>query len=522
MALSAWGRDADIKPSDNAERIVIDSVKIVTEDVFDLDRPKYDNFLFKLANQMHIVTRHTVIRRELLLGQGDVYDTALVNESIRNLRQLPYLLKTDIHLEQGPGGENIMVVTTSDKWTTVGGLSFHRTGGRDDLQVGIEENNLLGYGVFMSQDYMIVEDDRNFYQMEIADHRFWGWDLAVDFFYSDNPRAGQKLIMIGRPFYTLDQKWSGMMNYRRLKRRLDYYDREQLVARDYFDKIDILGQIDFRFGPKHIKYTLEGTYRYIDLDAGGQEIILSVPSYTLPPSTQDSLYHYGELTAGIRQIKYRVFERLNRFHKPEDINLGLDARVSYGQARKPGLKRPLYHFWEVWPQYSAAFGSHLVIAGMSRQHWYEKGKCLRKRVNYYFKYYMQYHNNHTFALGVRFLSDHLSEPAYTLYLDEDQGMRGYPAFILNGEDRLIINIENRFFSDIEILTVGIGGVAFADIGSIWSRDKKPTLEETQTALGAGLRFGISRSTQGEIIRIDCAYAPQRRDWQISVGTGQFF
>jgi hypothetical protein len=125
-------------------------------------------------------------------------------------------------------------------------------------------------------------------------------------------------------------------------------------------------------------------------------------------------------------------------------------------------------------------------------------------------------------MAVQYLSNRLEDYSYTLYLDEDHGLRGYPAYAFNGEDRLVVNIENRLFSNLEILSVGIGGVAFADIGSIWSRESDPKLNDLQTAFGAGLRFGVSRSTQGEVVRIDLAYAPNRGAWQISFGTGQYF
>ena len=107
-------------------------------------------------------------------------------------------------------------------------------------------------------------------------------------------------------------------------------------------------------------------------------------------------------------------------------------------------------------------------------------------------------------------------------MDEDNGLRGYPIYFKNGEKRVLINIENRVFSNLEILSVGLGGVVFADIGNIWSRDQSFNFENNNFAFGLGLRFGITRSTEAEIIRLDAAYAPDIKDWQISFGTGQFF
>jgi hypothetical protein len=501
---------------------IIDSVIIETENVFDLSIPSYDNFLFRLANKTHIVTRHSVIRRELLLGKGDAFDTSLVNESIRNLRSLPFLFKTEIELKRGEAGENIMVVSTSDKWTTTAGISYHRTGGRNDLQFSLEENNFLGYGVFLSNQYTILDRDRNFYQVEMTDRRFLGNNISVGAFYSDNPQAGQIMTAVARPYYSLKQRWSGEIRYSNLRRRLDYYVSEILVAQDRFVEDRLKLEFSYRFGPNHWKYYLIPIYEYLDLEAKGLNLYDPEAASNLPPPTQDSLVHFFKYTFRAHQVKFAVYNRLNRFQKPEDVNLGLDARLNYGHAFGPGLNEILYHYFSYWGQFNGSLGSNLFQIGFFQRQWVKDRARIREDINGYFKWYSRYHNNHTLVVGGAFYSIHLSDKSYTLYLDEDNGLRGYPAYIFNGEDRLIINIENRYFSDLEILSIGIGGAAFADIGNIWARDGRPTMENTHYSFGAGLRFGISRSTSGEVIRFDLAYAPKRKTWQISVGTGQFF
>lgn len=501
---------------------IIDSVIIETENVFDLSEPKYDNFLFRLANKTHIVTRHPVIRRELLLGKGDPFDTALVNESLRNLRGLPFLFKTEIELVRGEAGENIMAVTTSDKWTTTGGISYHRTGGRNDIQFSLEENNFLGYGVFLSNEFTILDRDRNFYQGELADRRFLGHNIAVNLLYSDNPRAGQVAAAVARPYYSLKQKWSLEARFSNLRRRLDYYVNEELAAQDRFAENRLQLLVSYRFGPNHWKFYFIPIYEYLDLKSRGFGLYIPEAAPNLPQPTEDSLVHFFKCTVRAHQVKFAVYNRLNRFHKPEDVNLGLDARFDYGRAFGHAIKETLYHYLSYWSQFNASLGSGLFQVGLYQRQWIRNRARIREDINCFFKFYSRYHNNHTFVVGGRFYSIHLDDKSYTLYLDEDNGLRGYPVYIFNGEDRLIINLENRFFSDLEILSIGIGGAAFADIGNIWARDGRPTLDGTHYSFGAGLRFGISRSTSGEVIRLDLAYAPKRKTWQISVGTGQFF
>lgn len=508
---------------------VIDSVEIITGNVFDLSGPDNGNFLYRLANKTHVVTRTSVIRRELLLGQGDIFDTALVNESIRNLRQIDFLLEAEIDLKKGDDGESIMVVRTTDKWTTTGGLSYHHGGGKNDLQIGIKEANLLGYGIFMAHDFFVLEDDRNFYQGEVRDNHFLGNNLSVGIKYSDNPKLGQLTLKVERPFYNLAQKLGVAFGYSKTNRRVDYY-RQVLTARDRFRGYDVYMAGQYRVGPRHIKYYFRLQYNYKEARAdqriyysesgmSPEEIDLAL---NLPETAIDSIIHNFQISTQVHQVRYASYKRLSRFYKPEDVNLGYNAVVVFGIANEPGFRRLHYYYMQLESRYTMGIKSLLLSVNVLTSQWVKDDFVIRRRLSLNFKGYSRYHSNHTFVAGVKYLSDRLDNGADLLFLDEDHGLRGFPAFAFSGGNRIIINLENRYFSDIEILSVGLGGVIFTDIGNIWSRGEKLSIDNTRTTVGAGLRFGISRSSQAEVIRIDFGYAPEKPGWRITFGTRQFF
>ncbi len=526
---SAWSQSSTIDPKNSDP--IIDSIEIIAENVFDLSQSEYDNFLFRLANATHFVTRHTVIRRELLVRQGDRFDTSLVQESLRNLRKLPYFLKSEIEFVQGESGQNILKVTTSDKWTTAGGVSYHRSGGRSDIQIGIEEKNLFGYGMFMSHDYFVLDHDRNFYQGQVGDRRFLGRNFSLNLTFSDNPRAGRKSIIFSRPFYSLSQKHAFETNFTKHRTRIDYYDESKLgqeavlVAQDQTSdtKLYLLNQ--YRVGGDKVKYYFTSTYSYLELKAKERVFLIDntlIDTTLLPQVPSDSLYHALNLSLRVRQINFSRYRRLNRFFKTEDYNLGFDGSVSIGWGRSHKLRETVYTYFSVRPQYLIGSDSRLFIFQYIFEQWNRSEDILRHRTIIKFKGYQRLNRYNTFVIGAQFLSDRLIDPSGILYLDEDHGLRGYPAYSFNGEERLVINIENRIFSDIEIMTIGLGGAIFADLGNIWSRYQDPRLTNTSVSFGAGFRFGISRSSQAEVIRFDLAYAYQLKSWQISIGTGQYF
>ena len=75
---------------------VIGEVRIINNDIFDLDDPREDNFLFRLANKLHIVTRPEVIRQSLLFSSGERLSVQKIEESERLLRRNRYLYDVEI------------------------------------------------------------------------------------------------------------------------------------------------------------------------------------------------------------------------------------------------------------------------------------------------------------------------------------------------------------------------------------------------------------------------------------------
>ena len=56
----------------------IGQIHVVTEDIFDLTDPRENNFLYRLANKIHINTRPEVIRRQLLFESGQPVSVRLI------------------------------------------------------------------------------------------------------------------------------------------------------------------------------------------------------------------------------------------------------------------------------------------------------------------------------------------------------------------------------------------------------------------------------------------------------------
>ncbi len=145
--LNVWGTaDAD-SAFPLIRSIQIDHRPVFTDDErLELPLLGDQTLIFRAANLLHIDTKEEVIRRELLLREGDPADPFLIEESERNLRGLSFIRAVKIVSTPAPEGQVDLVVQTQDTWTTQPRASFTVGGGSSRSAFGIVESNVLGYG----------------------------------------------------------------------------------------------------------------------------------------------------------------------------------------------------------------------------------------------------------------------------------------------------------------------------------------------------------------------------------------
>ena len=133
---------AMLAPRLHAQAPVIDTVIVITHDVFDAEEASR-NTAFAIANALRFKTRPQVVRRELLFRPGQPYDSARVAESERNLRRLGLFRQVTIDTTR-LNGKLAAVVETRDGWTTELQFNARSTGGEFTWSAGLEERDFLG------------------------------------------------------------------------------------------------------------------------------------------------------------------------------------------------------------------------------------------------------------------------------------------------------------------------------------------------------------------------------------------
>jgi len=125
---------------------IIGEIRIVADDVFNLDDPAENNWLFRLANRVHIQTRPDVIRNQLLFRSGEKLVAQRVLETERLLRGNRYLYQASIRPVEWRDGVVDLEVRTRDSWTLQFGASLESAGGTTTSGARSSEYNLFGTG----------------------------------------------------------------------------------------------------------------------------------------------------------------------------------------------------------------------------------------------------------------------------------------------------------------------------------------------------------------------------------------
>ncbi len=211
-ALTARGLQIDPAP----EGKTVGTVFVTNQEVFS---PR-DSF-FRLFNILHRTTREHFIGREILLYPGQVYDQALVDETMRNLRD-PSLSSVVVVLpvrSTKPGQVDLLVVTR-DVWSLRLNTDFEFFGGRLNYFTGsLSENNLLGWrkhaALVFVMDQGAMSLGPTFTDPNIVGTRLYLSASANAIFGRDSHAAegSSSALSFGYPIFSLASRWGASANF---------------------------------------------------------------------------------------------------------------------------------------------------------------------------------------------------------------------------------------------------------------------------------------------------------------------
>jgi len=510
------------------EGVRIGTITIDNRNIFDSANPAESHWIYRLANIIHFPTKKRVIQRELLFKTGDPYDPRLVEETARNLRKYPFLAKVVVETSPPENGVVNVKFITKDSWTTSPQLNFHRSGGQNTEEVGLQESNVLGYGKLMSAAYEKGGKDQfgrgNIHRtFTYADPQFLGKRFQFNGGVLQKSDGNHYGASISKPFYATIAPVSAKVS--------SFSNEDEIPV--YVNSVEV-GQFRRRHLESQISYgrsihSSPSLVRQVVLFEKQETFDISPISdnvTSLIPQERD-LTIFG--VVGNWQIVDFIKERhINKVDRVEDFNMGPEATLEMGVGKNwrgnrslaffPNFDGKIGHSWSPgnFTTYESKYESSYLNHAFNNKIWSNIGQ-------YFFRGLPQ----ETLMLRARYDWGGNLDQDQLLFLGEENGLHGYKNNQFVGERRVLFNCEDRiFFVDDYLRLVSLGAVAFFDSGFVWPEGSPQSLGDLKSSVGLGFRFAFSRSSANIPIRFDLAYAlngnEQNSRWVLSVRSETMF
>ena len=494
-------------PSDAAleERgAVISQIEFEILDVFDPRHPKERNWLFRTANTLHLTTRKRVIQRLLLFREGDLYTARAVAESERLLRSADYLFDARIIPVAYEDNRVRVRVVTRDVWTLQAGVSFGRSGGENTFRFGLSDSNILGFGKEITLQRS-DDVDRTSVLYRYRDPNLGGTRWRMLLGYQDNSDGFQRRLDIGRPFFSLDTRWSTDVGVLTFDRTDSLYTLGEI--RDRFRHVEEFYEAGAGFSRGVVRgatrrWTAGLTYDRDEFGtAQGYE-----PS---PAQPDDRVLVYPWIGFQYTEDEYATFRNLDRIERTEDLHFGYDISVRLGWAsRSFGADRDQALLSAFLATGFVPGPGQSVLVGARGSGRFGRDGNENVLLGASARYDVRTFGRHDFHVAAAVdVADNL-DGENQLLLGGDNGLRGYPLRYQEGDRRYLISLEQRFYTPWQILRlVNLGAAIFFDAGEAWFAGPGGDAFELGLLrdVGFGLRVASARSSRGSMVHVDLAF-----------------
>ena len=278
------------------------------------------------TNHLHSNTRISTVNNYLLFRKGEAYNAQKLYESERLLRQMNFVNRVNISVENSSSDSVDVAVKVLDSWSLKPRLSYSGS----KIGLGVTEENLLGLG--HEVDFLYRNDSKEkqdyFYGSYLANNLFGSYINAQilgerDFFKNERINVSAK-----RDFFSPLTKWAGGFTFEYFMRNVAL-PMEDLSA---FPAVQI----------KVYSQDLWGGYQ-IPVSANSDERISSNIAligrfqncqYKDSPGINEFNYFrsYNSFlaSAGFIQRKFSVQQQVFQYDLPEDIPYGNSFSLTAG------------------------------------------------------------------------------------------------------------------------------------------------------------------------------------------------
>lgn len=479
--------------------------------VFDESDPDENNFLFRWANRFHPITREYVVDDLILFAQGQAYNSQQIAESARILRGQKYLYDANVRVVRSCEGKVDLEVVTRDIWSFNPEISYSRSGGASKHRFGIRDVNLFGTG---KQLALASKKDSERTSMEInyKDPNISGSRVATRIVLADNDDGSDFYIGFALPFFSLETEKSWSL---RLE-GIDRIDTQSYLGKKVSEVHHDIEETEVSYG--FSKGIEEGLVKRWSVGFGYRKDQFSLGD-TLPPPAQlpmEKTLYYPFFIFDRLEDNFATAFNLDQIHRTEDLHVGSRfwAQVGYADGALGSDQERLI--------YKSGFSDTLIYAeGLLWQHhikwsglWnFETRKAEDMLLEYETRYFRGQTKHRSFVASFKGIYSKNLNTSEQIILGGETGLRGYDRKFQVGDRMILLNLEERMYTDLHPLNLfRFGWAVFIDAGKAWDpRTNNGTDNDLLVSAGFGLRLASSKANAGQIIHIDISFPLKHKE-----------
>lgn len=482
---------------------VIGEIRINSQNIFNLDDPRENNLFYRLGNAIHVPTHAAVLRSVLLFKSGEPVSAQVIEETERLLRGQRYLYDVSIRPVGYRDGVVDIEVATRDSWSLDPAIKLSRSGGVNSNAFGLKEQNLLGTGVFVGVTRE-SDVDRDGTEFSIGQDNLFGSRAGIEYRNANFSDGDRESFRLERPFYALDTRWAAGVKGSRFGRIDSLYDGGTVTGqyRHQADTGEIYGGYSAGLiGGFTSRYSAGIEYR--------DDAYRGDPALIAPPALPQDQKLLGPFVRyELVEDDFRKTRNLDRVERTEYQRMGMNLRLQLGKAMT-GLGStadPWLYSAEGSNGFQLGSRNTLLANAYANGQYGDNGGEHQVFGTGAKFYHRQSSGNVLYAAAA---ADAVAngDVGDNLLLGGDNGLRGYPQRYQTGTQRVLLNLEQRYYTDwFPFRLFRVGGVAFIDHGRAWGGDNQnPANPGWLTNVGFGLRIFSDRSSSGRVLHIDFAF-----------------
>lgn len=475
---------------------IIRNVYIDRRDIFD---PTMQEWFFAgdLVNALHTTTRFDVIEDELLFASGDDLDTTTLQETERNLRRMGVFATVAITTRDVGTDSVDVIVLTRDRLSLRPAALLGTGGGITNIGAKLEEINLFGNGT-QAMVYGLYRTENNIGwegMAQLTQRRLFGSEINVLGALRANSVRTDQMLQVTQPYRTMSTPWAFSVGvWNAFGSDFDYRsDAAQRTLLPFHDR-EVVGWLSQASGERDRLFT-SVSVRLSDV----QRVV---------PSSRQAFDNTGHVLVAFSSItqSYHRSQFLDGY-ETEDVPEGAWGSAIIGRVFSLGNGGQT-----LWYLGGQAEQSRYVAPSLYLHGRIQAGTGFGDRRARYT--YLEIN-----GLGHLKFSEHFvatarirSQTAWNwtafrqLVLDFENGLRGYVANGISGENRIITNSELRWFPGWRTWILGWSAVAFYDNGTVWGQGDALSSTRFHHAIGLGLRIhNLKAAGDDAVFRFDLAY-----------------